>query len=111
VNRRDYAALAQQIRTFRGRLSRRDLCEALGLGKDNLKALAVVSRVCRQFSLVTADDTVKAVARTRIAAEITKADQMAEMLVKARQQLAAEIYLARKEAATAPAYKPADFEW
>jgi hypothetical protein len=100
--------LVNKLRAYRGRLSRRELCAALGYGADNQRAYKVICRLCVDYQIATAPRPGPPPRPNRPSAKVAIA-----MLAEARRQLAAEIeaHQDRLRDGRSPPYKPGPLGW
>lgn len=115
--------LVEKLRRFRGRLTKRLLCQALGYSSQNRTAYVAVCRLCREYEIITADehdggwfpgktvDKAKPTVATATKRRIDDADDPAVKLRLAREALKVEIQMAIAEQATARPYKANRLEW
>jgi hypothetical protein len=100
--------LVAKLRAFRGRLTRRQLCAALGYGADNRQAWRAVCRLCDLYEINVAPEP-----RRRSPPPLPAA-LLKVMRAKAERQLAAEIARHHKRLRAGlvpPPFKPGPLEW
>ena len=101
--------LVEQMRRFRGRLTRASLCSAMGWDRTpaNIKT---VSGICERWEIVTAD-YINPGRPIEVLQRGLRDKQASRATEDARRLLAKQIELAVAEAATAPLYKKGDLSW
>jgi hypothetical protein len=100
--------LVSKLRAFRGRLTRRELCEVLGYGADNRQAFNTVCRLCRTYQISAAPEP-----RPDRPA-LAPGPALTVMQIEAKRQLAAEIAAHRDRlrlGLVPPPFKPGPLEW
>lgn len=100
--------LVAKLRAFRGRLTRRELCEVLGYGADNRQAFRAVCRLCVAYQIASAAES----RPTRPPPAAGPA--LTSMLIEAKRSLAAEIarhHDRLRLGLVPPPYKPGPLQW
>lgn len=87
------------MRRHRGRLTRRELCQAVDLNPDNPLHYGLISRLCRDYAITCRDPPARRVPKHCRAGEVRNA----------KASLAEEIRLARMEAPFARPFRGDEF--
>lgn len=94
--------LVNQMRSHRGRKTRRELVEAVGFDPNNSTHFDVIRRICKDYDITVADP---GRVDPKPKWDNRFSSKAAGELRLAKEQLAKEIALARMEAAHAPPYR------
>lgn len=126
--------LVERLRAFRGRLTRRMMCRAMGYPDSNKAVYVAVCRLCREYEINAADavddiqylkpEVFRDIARDRVRESkidlVSEARKRRTMLpvekriavaTAAKRELRRQVQLAIAEAPTAPPYKPKELAW